>query len=186
MQRANPIEGRMTLTETKNATRTNMKPAIAEILKGVSKKRYLEVIKSFEGQDYCWPTAENKWSGKGYETSLYPNTKDCSGTVTAGLFGASDGQLDMRNTHNAQALSELGEDADGGPVEGDLAFYGKDGHITHVMTVVSDGRVFGASGGDSRTTTPEIAKKMNANVRYQSSVLYRKDLACIKRIFTKE
>lgn len=166
---------------------TNMKPEIAEILKGVSIKDYLEAIKSFEGEYYCWPTKENKYSGKGFLNSIYINTKDCSGTVTAGLYLASKGLLDMRSTHNAHALMGLCTPVDPRDLRsGDMVFYGSGSRASHVMTVTDDGRVYGASGGDSTTVTPELAKARNATVRHQKDYKYRKDFLMAGRLPFKE
>ena len=186
-QRPVPINGRIILTFTNKATTTNMKPDTAAILNGVSINDYLEAIKSFEGEYYCWPTSENKYSGKGFLYSIYINTKDCSGTVTAGLYRASGGTVDLRPTHNANALMGLcAEVASDATRAGDLVFYGSGSRATHVMTVMGDGRVYGASGGDSRTVSPTIAKAMNATVRYQKDYKYRKDLIRFGRLPFKE
>jgi hypothetical protein len=44
-----------------------------------------------------------------------------------------------------------------------LAFYGSS---THVMTVVGDGGVVGASGRNSGTLSVEVARRRGARVKY--------------------
>lgn len=159
-------------------------PIAADSLNGVIiKKFFLEKILSFEGQDYCWPTAENKYSGKGLKGALYPNTHDCSGTVTDALYQVTG--VDLRSTHNAQKLHDEC-DSLSAPEEGCLVFYGKSPtQVSHVMTYMADGRVFGASGGNSKTVTPDIAKSIGAKVKYQSGPKYRPDLIGFGRLFSK-
>jgi cell wall-associated NlpC family hydrolase len=116
-----------------------------------------------------------RWGAKG------PDAFDCSGLITCGLRAL--GGPDWRQTHNAarlfgtlRAVSEM----EARP--GDLAFYGPPGKINHVMILTGDGRVFGATGGNSNTTTLEIAKKQNAKVQYRSRVLYRPDFRGFRRL----
>jgi cell wall-associated NlpC family hydrolase len=169
------------------ANTMNKIPIDAKILNGVSFdnmiKSFIGKILSQEGMDYCWPTPSNSYSGKGYKSSQYVDTRDCSGCVTFALHELLS--TDFRNTHNAQKLHDECHPIDA-PGEGCLVFYGSDAnHVSHVMTYLSDGRVFGASGGNSKTVTPEIAKQMNANVRYQSNYKYRSDFVSFGRIFVK-
>lgn len=159
-------------------------PIPATSLNGVIIKRFfVDRVISFVGQDYCWPTAENKYSGKGFADALYQNTHDCSGTVTDALHQVTG--VDLRGTHNAQKLHDECEPVET-PEEGDLAFYGKSkDQISHVMVCLADGRVVGASGGNSKTTTPDIAKASGAKVKYQTNPSYRKDLIGFGRLFSK-
>jgi cell wall-associated NlpC family hydrolase len=60
------------------------------------------------------------------------------------------------------------------PIAGDLVFYGKN-NVTHVMMLIENGLCIGASGGDSSTTTEDIAKTKNAMVKIKR-VGYRSDL----------
>ena len=61
------------------------------------------------------------------------------------------------------------------PQSGDLVFYGKPNHASHVMLCIGDGLCIGASGGDSTCTTEEIAKKKNAMVKIKR-IDYRDDI----------
>lgn len=56
--------------------------------------------------------------------------------------------------------------------------------ITHVMIYMGPGdcRVLGASGGNSATTTIEIAKKIGAQVHYRRSPDYRPDLKGYRKL----
>jgi len=128
-----------------------------------------------KGTPYCWPAPANGYMGKGLQRPEAPEALDCSGTVTCGLFNATSGRVDWRANHNAARLwVEL--KATAAPKPGDLAFYGRPGRVTHVMTVVGDGRVVGACGGNSDTLSVEIARKMGARVKYRPSAKYRPDL----------
>jgi len=64
------------------------------------------------------------------------------------------------------------------PKPGDLVFYGRRGSISHVMLYAGEMEgvqmCIGASGGDSRTTTAEEARKRNAMVKLKD-VRYRSD-----------
>lgn len=143
-----------------------------------------------EGWDYCWPCEENNYSGKGLQHATFKKCADCSGAVTIALWAATEGRIDLRATHNAQALYTLSQKLSG-PEEalpGDLVFYGPGKNaINHVMVCIEpslhgDYRVFGACGGDSKTTTPELAKKIGARVRYRNRINYRPDFRAIGRI----
>lgn len=128
-----------------------------------------------KGTPYCWPDDSNGYLGKGLQRPESPEALDCSGTVTCGLFNATKGRLDWRATHNAARLYDSLEPTQT-PKPGDLAFYGRGTHVTHVMTVVGDGRVVGACGGNSHTLSVELARKAGARVKYRVSVAYRPDL----------
>lgn len=150
-------------------------------LKDIDIPLFLEAVKKFEGQLYCWPEAYNNYSGKGLSTARYKDCHDCSGTVTDGLFHSTNGLVDLRTNTNAQGLFNATLRVDS-PKAGDLCFYGSSPqHVSHVMVRMDNGTVFGASGGDHRTVTPEIARKMNANVRYESNVHYRHDFVAFGR-----
>jgi murein DD-endopeptidase len=103
------------------------------------------------------------WASKG------PASFDCSGLVTWSLLKA--GGPDWRGFHNAQRLwTELPETFD--PQPGDLAFYGRTDHSSHVMVRVGAfGLIVGASGGNSDTTTPTPG----ASVKIRASHTYRPD-----------
>lgn len=129
----------------------------------------LEAIEH-EGQPYVW-------GAKG------PDRFDCSGLVTYCLWRATHGRLDWRETHNAdrlyRELQALGPDEQ--PTAGDLVFYGSPDAVNHVMVWMGGDRVYGASGGNHHTTSPEIAAKTGARVKYRSPVEYRPDFVGIRR-----
>jgi hypothetical protein len=50
------------------------------------------------------------------------------------------------------------------------------------MVWTGDGRVFGACGGNSDTTSIEIAMKQGARVRYRTRRDYRPDFICYLRM----
>lgn len=108
---------------------------------------------------------------------------DCSGVVTLGLYLA--GGPDMRATANTDVLWTGLEPIEARDVRpGDLAFYGgtRPDDVSHVMVVLDGGAVVGASGGDSRTTTLEIAAKEDARIKRFSSPTYRGDLRGYRRL----
>jgi cell wall-associated NlpC family hydrolase len=124
---------------------------------------------------YCWPHESNGWLGKGLQRPDMPEALDCSGAVTCGLYAATHGRIDWRADYNAARLwLELKPTTT--PKPGDLAFYGMPGRVTHVMTVVGDGRVVGACGGNRDTLSVEIAAKHGARVKYKDDARYRVDL----------
>lgn len=98
------------------------------------------------------------WNGKG------PYSFDCSGLVTYVLFEL--GGPDWRATHNSQRLANELPHVNH-PSPGDLCLYGKSWQLVNHVMVWVDGRVIGASGGNSRTVTREIALQMNACVRWK-------------------
>lgn len=126
------------------------------------------------GTPYCWPHESNGYLGKGLKSPEAPEALDCSGTVTCGLYNSTGGRVDWRANYNANRLWRELPPTDS-PKPGDLAFYGTPGRATHVMTVVGDGRVVGACGGNSDTLSVDIAAKHGARVKYRDSANYRRD-----------
>ena len=63
---------------------------------------------------------------------------------------------------------------------GDLLFFGKTDHATHITIYVGGGLMFEAAGGGSSTTTVEIAKQQRAYARV-SRVDRRRDLIAVCR-----
>lgn len=135
---------------------------------------FLAWVQARLGTPYCWPHASNGFTGKGLRNPANPDALDCSGTVTCGLYNATSKRIDWRATHNAHRLFTLLE-ATTDPKPGDLVFYGRRGYSSHVMVWVGDGRVIGASGGNSDTLTREVAQRQGACVKYRKSVDYRPD-----------
>lgn len=133
------------------------------------------------GVPYCWPDARNGYAGKGLHNPKEPESLDCSGTVTCGLFNATAGTLDWRADHNAARLFlELKPTET--PRPGDLCFYGALGRITHVMTWVGDGTVVGACGGNKDTLSVEIARQIGARVKYRKTHTYRADFVAHRQL----
>jgi cell wall-associated NlpC family hydrolase len=100
-----------------------------------------------------------------------PEGFDCSGLVCAGILAL--GGPDWRQTHNSERMFREWKKIEGRSAQGgDLVFYGPPNRITHVMVLWPDGRVFGATGGNSKTTTPT----KGAEVQFRSKVMYRPDL----------
>lgn len=115
---------------------------------------------------------ENKlyrWGSNGED-----DTFDCSGLVVfcmrdPAVFGPS--YLD-RSCSEFWAMPKVGV-----PRPGDLAVYrNKMGLASHVMICIDGGltgRVFGACGGDSSTTTRELAAAKGARVQFRRNPNYR-------------
>lgn len=127
---------------------------------------YMRAILSMEGVPYVW-------GGK------YPHPGlDCSGLVTLGLYLA--GGCDTRRTVNTDTMwSTWQKVLEGDAKPGDLCIYGYNPDnpwdVAHVMTLMEDGRVYGACGGDRSTITPELARRRSAKVQYRAEVRYRPD-----------
>lgn len=126
----------------------------------VSRKDFLCTALELMGTPYIW-------GGKDPVRGL-----DCSGLVTHALWLC--GGPDWRWSHNSELLYDsLKETKE--PQPGDLAFYGK-GRISHVMIALGAlDIVFGASDGDSSTTSAKEAKRRDAEVETRPSHLYRSD-----------
>lgn len=138
--------------------------------------RLIEWAQHQAGCLYVWGGKGERWGGHDG-----PVVYDCSGLVTCGLLYL--GLPDWRQTHNAARLYEALEPVPALQVMPmDLAFYGQPHHISHVMFHWSDGRVYGAAGGNSSTVTPELAMKIGACVRYRDSHMYRPDFRGFRRL----
>ena len=146
------------------------------------KIEFAEWVLSKEGLPYTWPTKENNYSGKDLKFALYKNVYDCSGLITSAIYHVTQGRIDWRANGNCNFLFKQFKDTDD-PRFGDLVFYGVGKNcLTHVMMYCSDGKVFGACGGNSDVTNPEIAKKRGARVRFRDRVDYRPDFVAYKRL----
>lgn len=122
----------------------------------------VDKMKSLVGTPYIW-------GGKTPEKGL-----DCSGAVnyvleSLGLVPSSFGSNTNANGlyHMAQPVAQ--------PQPGDLAFFGSPSNVTHVMMVMDGGKLIGATGGGSATTSVAIANQQDAKVKVVSGD-YRKDL----------
>jgi cell wall-associated NlpC family hydrolase len=133
---------------------------------------FYKTLLSQEGFPYVWPVEANRWSGKGLPSSLFPNGRDCSGTVTWALHEAGY-RPDLRAVANTRWMWANWKEALT-PLPGDFALYrdAKTSVICHVMTLMEDGRVFGADGAGSNCTTPEVAARLNAKVQWRSGPHY--------------
>jgi len=142
-------------------------------------------VLSKENLPYCWPTAENGYSGKDLKNAKHKDCYDCSGLITAGLYAATKKRIDWRGNTNAQLLMKKSQPLTEKQAKGKacLAFYGPAMNmINHVMLMLPDGRSFGACGGNSAVTSPEIANKKGARVRYRPTHAYRPDFRCFRAI----
>lgn len=132
----------------------------------MKRHEFVKYLKQLEGIDYIWGGNN---PAKGF---------DCSGVIIYAL--QSCGELKRGFDTTAQGLHNMCK-----PVRdlkvGDLVFWGIDeSRITHVMAYMGIGCVFGATGGNSSTTTQELAKRIGAKVCYKN-IGYRTDLIAIGR-----
>jgi cell wall-associated NlpC family hydrolase len=154
----------------------------------VPRQAFLEYVLSKEGASYCWGgKAFAIWTRTGLQVHGFADEKnhpvevfDCAGLFTSALHALNG--PDWRASRGAHDLATLlpkvsAERIAQAPVPaGTLACYGSPERISHVMLLLEDGRVFGAAGGGSDTTSPEIAKKQKAAVKYRPRAAYRPDL----------
>lgn len=110
-----------------------------------------------------------RWDSKG------PDRFDCSGLVTWALSAVGAIPPASRLNTNCRVMwTTLPPTED--PQPGDLCFYGAPDAPDHVMALCEDKQtVYGAAGGNSDTTTDEIAAKRGAAVQYRPLVRYRAD-----------
>lgn len=109
-----------------------------------------------------------------------PNLFDCSGFV---LWCWREAGIKWSDT-NAGGLRALTQKPEHPPQAGDLAFYGREGKVTHVTMLLSPGGtwIIGANGGGSPTPGESATDyavrmtKLDACVKIARSVNYRKDL----------
>lgn len=145
-------------------------------------REYVAQLIAQQNFPYVWPTEANRYSGKGLPGCLYPNGRDCSGTVTYALFKA--GWRDERAVTNTGVMWSrwkpcTREEA----LPGDLVLYSNriTGKIEHVMTLMDDGRVYGADGAGSNCPDPNTAARLDAKVRYRSGIDYRAVVSGFRR-----
>lgn len=146
-----------------------------------SRASYLFTALGLHGVPYLWGGKDpgqlvEHLDELGRLSKAWSKGLDCSGLVTHVLWRL--GGADWRWTHNTDRLwDELRETED--PEPGDLVFYGVGGarpNPSHVMLFLGAcGLVFGASGGNSDTTTHAIAAKHHAAVKLKTSIHYRSD-----------
>lgn len=131
---------------------------------------FLAAVLALEGLPY-------RWGGKGPAAGGI----DCSGLVAWAAYVV--GGLDVRHTHNSDRLwAELLPIDE--PQPADLAFYGRPGDPSHVVVCLGGllGPVIGANGGDSTTTTPQLAAARDAKVKRKPHPRYRPDLLGFRSI----
>lgn len=122
-----------------------------------------------------------RWGG--YEAPA--DGHDCSGHIVWAL-GKVGIQLPKGRAWADSMFRDLPATEE--PLPGDLALYGTKERATHVMMVLGPGdkpgiyRVGGMTGGGSRTTSEEIARKQGARHRIHASHLYRRDFLGFRRI----
>lgn len=144
---------------------------------------FLNRILSHEGKPYIWGYKGLKWQ---CDANGEPIGFDCSGLVTDGLYHATKGRLDWRANYNCNKLWEACKPLEDGdkPDAGDLVLYGHGKNmLTHVMVYMADGRVYGASGGNSDFTTLERARLSPfARVKFRDSPTYRADFKGFRKL----
>lgn len=116
-----------------------------------------------------------QWGGKNPLTGL-----DCSGLVEWCMVSVG---FDPPGFNSAQMIHDWliggGKALGNGQSAGALCFYGKStNQITHVAMMINEYQIIEAGGGDSTTTSVEIAKKQGACVRIRPFG-HRKDLLVI-------
>ena len=131
-----------------------------------ARKTAVAYLESLVGTPYVW-------GGKDPAVGL-----DCSGAVTVAYEKA---RLALPGARYRYGSADLHKTLEGttDPQPGDLAFYGK-GRVSHVMMVVDEKNVVGATGGGPKTKTREDAEKIGAYVRKRPTD-YRKDLVSYGR-----
>jgi len=122
-----------------------------------------------------------EWAGSGKPSQWEPSpggfALDCSGAFGEAIKRAGGPNLDAWHTGRYwQDLPPIGS-----PLPGDAALY--IGHIEMVIGTV-DGLVVvgGSSGGDSKTTTLEIASNRRAMYKVKQTHLYRPDFRGFRSI----
>lgn len=100
---------------------------------------------------------------------------DCSGFVQELLASVGmdpQGRDTAQSLYNYFMVKGLGCDC----VMGAIAFYGKsEKEISHVALCIDSNRIIEAGGGDSRTTSKDVAAKQSAQIRIRP-INYRSDL----------
>lgn len=137
-------------------------------------RAFYRALLAQHGFPYVWPTASNRYSGKGLEGCLFPDGRDCSGAVTYAL--RRGGFEDVRATCNTAVMWSTWAPVNSeNALPGDVVLYAnrKTGKVEHVMTLCEDGRVFGADGAGSNCTDPSIAVRLGASVRFRDRIDYR-------------
>ncbi len=136
---------------------------------------FLAYLETFVGVPYQWGGDFKRWKA-GKDFGL-----DCSGFEQAvaawqGIDQPGDQTADQIRQHYRLTGSYV---TPGEEKAGDRAFYGAS-RATHIVVVTGKGKIIGANGGGSKTTTLAIAKAQGAKIKHDK-LNYRKDLICILR-----
>ena len=132
---------------------------------------FLRRMHEQSGFPYCWPTPENKWSGKGTRGCLYDIGRDCSGAVSDALENAGLVLPEGRAMWSADRYYRAAK-AEGRVVErpeiGDLVVYvAPSDTAVHIEAITASGKLIGAIGGDATCVTPEVSLKRGAMVQFR-------------------
>lgn len=119
------------------------------------------------------------WGGKDPHLPTPPNADaglDCSGCYCWCLVQAGVVPAGFGGNHNAATLYEaLAPISEVEIEEGDAVFYGTHGFVDHVMAVAGVGRIVGSRGGNSKTTSAAVARKIGAGVMYRQLATYDRE-----------
>jgi cell wall-associated NlpC family hydrolase len=123
--------------------------------------RFVDLALSYVGAPYIWGGKGNLLfrDGKLLKSPLAMPVFDCSGLVTACLFQATQGKIDLIGTHSAQTIWDTFPESQGEASDGTLRLY-----EGHVAISLGRSRVVEAAGGDHTTLTVEDAADRNARV----------------------
>lgn len=121
----------------------------------------LAYLNSLVGTPYIWASKNPS------------NGLDCSGAYVVALEHAGLARPGARYKYGSADLHKALQPTSN-PKMGDAVFYGKNGKVSHIMMIVGDGRVLGATGGGRNTKTIDDAHAANAAVKYKP-LNYRPD-----------
>jgi murein DD-endopeptidase len=131
--------------------------------------RFVQAALEQLGAPYLWGAKGQIVADKGVALRAF----DCSGLVTwcFRLVGGAD----WCATHNTDRLWDECRPTQAQRA-GTLVLYGPPGNPNHVMILLGEGVVVGASGGGSRTVTLALARDARARVKPFSHYTYRPDV----------
>lgn len=121
------------------------------------------------------------WWGKGDPSTPFPaSAYDCSGLAQGVLvkYGMLKSTEPDRNAYNLAMISD--PVTRGQQKFGDLAFYGRNGKITHVQVCIGGPWTIGARGGGSKTKGNDPKAFVDLK-----KIDYRSDLVVVGRIKTE-
>jgi murein DD-endopeptidase len=133
--------------------------------------RFLAVALAQEGAPYVWSGKGEFVAGKRHafvnSNGIQKLVFDCSGLVTWCLRRCG---WQSRVEYNANRMWQEMEKTDK-PQPGDFILYGKPALASHVEIVMTDGRTFGAIGGNSKTLQPTSGAKVQWRAKPRADVL---------------